>query len=614
MTTSHHHPNLHPDDWNAISFFTDGPNDHRPDELGRLYFFAPVLRINSEFDVLVPRGTIFRQLADNLKILDLEAFDDRAGYPSFPREMNELVCLEELAIMLDRAHENLSDRISDDDYDKFTLHDIANFRNLRTLTVKLVNDTLPWPRELADHLIHLEELTIRTDSTSLDPVVGHFRSLRRLKTNTMAEDFALSSLRSLPASLGNLTSLNYLEVHFAPNVNLNIPPELGNLHNLSEICIRKITPFSEGDVPDSFGGLTGLRKVTMDQWAFSSLPSAIFDAWGEHVEVVEIIGEFVGPSLEKWHALRSMTLFNLPWIQSAGRLPLLLPSNLKALTLKSTGSTPLSEIPCGLERLHLIKGASFDPNTKPIKLLNLKMLQIDTCRWNESNGPAQRSVGDILVVPNLEELVLCAHACDPNDDHLAVHKWLLDISQDLDKKCPGLLKVWCYKPSSVSNEKDVGILTRLLALNTFKRKWKMDLNADRTEVNEPTTVARPVASREANTEENGQQSVGKCVGPSKKNCKLFSTAESWVDALLNAESFFKERRSIMDVAMKRYGHRWAHRTVAMSKHYEGQNAVDIGPPDTFYIKHLDAVFLLIRNELSWLSCVVDHSTEKKKPR
>ena len=121
-----------------------------------------------------------------------------------------------------------------------------------------------------DLLTHLKELSIsigrirvRSNLTSIPDSIGNLTSLQLLDLHT-------TRISELPESIGNLTSLQDLDLSYTQISSL--PDSIGNLTSLQDLYLSD-TQISS--LPDSIGNLTSLQDLYLSDTQISSLPDSI---------------------------------------------------------------------------------------------------------------------------------------------------------------------------------------------------------------------------------------------------------------------------------------------------------------------------------------------------
>jgi RHS repeat-associated protein len=207
---------------------------------------------------------------------------------------------------------------------------------------------------------------------------------------------------TIPPSIGNLTSLNFLQLQ---NNQLSgaIPFELGNLSNLEQLKLDQNQ--ISGSIPSSLGNLTKLQELTIPN------------------------NQLIGEMPISFGGLSSLTLLWLSGNQLSGGIPTSLGNlnNLQNLILQSnqlTGSIPSSlgnltslkglllgynklsgTIPSELGSLSNLVTLQVDENqltgTIPSSIGNLSKLSVFSASGNQLNGTIPSSLGDLSLLTSL---------------------------------------------------------------------------------------------------------------------------------------------------------------------------------------------------------------------
>ena len=170
------------------------------------------------------------------RLARLEIYDD--GLTALPREFGQLPALESLSLA--------GDQLALDD----VLSVVACVPRLRELSLRCDRMT-NMPRTLLE-LVRLETLELRTTKAmAVDSALAKLEGLRHLTLG--------GKLRALPASLGDLTALESLQLDWCKQLK-DLPESFGKWSRLRELEI----PHAQLKVlPASFRGLVAIRRVNL---------------------------------------------------------------------------------------------------------------------------------------------------------------------------------------------------------------------------------------------------------------------------------------------------------------------------------------------------------------
>ena len=138
---------------------------------------------------------------------------------------------------------------------------------------------------------------------------------------------------SIPADLGNLTSLNLLALHIN-QLNGSIPMELGNLSNLTELALWENQ--LSGEIPSELGGLANLQRLDLGE---NDLSGEIPAALGSLASLEELDlrdNELSGEVPEELGNLSNLTELHLCCNELSGEIPAEL-GNLASLVVIGLG-------------------------------------------------------------------------------------------------------------------------------------------------------------------------------------------------------------------------------------------------------------------------------------
>jgi Leucine-rich repeat (LRR) protein len=204
---------------------------------------------------------------------------------------------------------------------------------------------------------------------------------------------------SLPASIGNLTELTYLDFYHN-NLTGNLPASIGNLTKLTQLHLE--VNFFTGSIPSSFGNLVNVIYYYLNN---NELSGSIPDSFGNLSSVVLLylddnqLSGSIPSSIGNLINLSGLYLYNN---KLTGSIPSSI-GNLKKLTSISMGNNMLSgSIPASIGNLSELTNLGLDNNkfsgNIPASLGNLDKLTYLSLNYNQLTGkipPALRGMSSI---------------------------------------------------------------------------------------------------------------------------------------------------------------------------------------------------------------------------
>ncbi|KAL3694257.1 hypothetical protein R1sor_007908 [Riccia sorocarpa] len=161
---------------------------------------------------------------------------------------------------------------------------LNTLRHLRILKISRCREILNWPASLSK-----------------------LKDLKQLELELLDEPF------ELPRTIGNLTNLEHLSLKnckFGPFCSAvrNWPTALGELTNLKRLELESVdTPF---ELPDTFGALTKLEHLSINQCKVGSIPSSLRNLTSlRFLKVSEVVGRQVIPDVMRF--LRQVQILHL---------------------------------------------------------------------------------------------------------------------------------------------------------------------------------------------------------------------------------------------------------------------------------------------------------------
>ena len=278
---------------------------------------------------------------------------------------------------------------------------------------------------------------------------------------------------SIPADLGNLTSLNLLALHIN-QLNGSIPMELGNLSNLTELALWENQ--LSGEIPSELSGLPNLQNLSLsDNQLSGEIPGGLgnlFSLTSLYLNGNQLSGQI--PS--ELGGLANLTELYLGDNDLSGEIPAALGSlaSLEELDLRDNELS--GEVPEELGNLSNLEGLYLNENELsdeiPSELGNLTNLSLLTLSNNQLSGEIPAELGDLS---NLTELYLNANQLTgeipselgglPSLQRLGL--WSNDLSGEIPSELGNLSSL--ERMSLDDNQLSGGIPSELGSLSNLER-------------------------------------------------------------------------------------------------------------------------------------------------
>ena len=242
------------------------------------------------------------------------------------------------------------------------------------------------------------ELTFNSNNLNgpLPPELGNLGNLTHL-------NLRLNELTgSIPPELGNLTNLTSIFLHYN-DLTGSIPPELGNLTNLMEL-----NPSSNdltGSIPPELGNLTNLTELNL---SWNELTGSIPPELGNLTNLTSIFlhyNELTGSIPPELGNLANLMLLNLSENDLIGPIPPELGNLTNSTELNLSWNELTGSIPPELANLTNLRGLRLDVNALtgsiPPDLGNLGNLTNLHLSHNELTGSIPSELGDLTNLTSL---------------------------------------------------------------------------------------------------------------------------------------------------------------------------------------------------------------------
>ncbi|GAU49137.1 hypothetical protein TSUD_191390 [Trifolium subterraneum] len=187
---------------------------------------------------------------------ELENFEILSCLPNLRRIRLQQVSVPSLCMLKNLRKLSLYNCKTRLDFQSDTISISELLPNLEELSVDYCKYLKSLPAGLGD-ITSLKKLSITRciNFLALPQEIGNLENLKVLRLGSCAE------LEQIPTSIGKLVELHFLDISGCPSLD-TLPEEIGNLHNLKEL---HMTDFSSNTLPESITKLKNLKHLICDQ-------------------------------------------------------------------------------------------------------------------------------------------------------------------------------------------------------------------------------------------------------------------------------------------------------------------------------------------------------------